>query len=164
MAPEICSAHRCLAAEFILGWVPRPNIIVWSNQVCDNTSKSGELLMELYDTRGFFLDRPYRFTDKEATYFAQELEEMVRVLEEATGRKMDWDRMREVLRLAKRATDLHGEIYKMRSLVPMPVANRRSVQLMFVNWLWGGTQKGVDYFELVLQEKPWNSSLMPPTA
>ncbi|MEK7847541.1 MAG: 2-hydroxyacyl-CoA dehydratase, partial [Chloroflexota bacterium] len=60
-APEICSAHRVLASQFLLGWFTKPDIIEWSNQVCANTSKSGELLMDLYNIPGFFIDRPYRF-------------------------------------------------------------------------------------------------------
>jgi hypothetical protein len=47
LAPEICSAHRGLAGAYGLGTLPRPDVVLWSSLMCDNTSKSGELLMEL---------------------------------------------------------------------------------------------------------------------
>ena len=47
LATEICSAHRGLAGAYGLGVMPRPDFVLWSSLQCDNTAKSGELLMEI---------------------------------------------------------------------------------------------------------------------
>ncbi|MGB2854604.1 MAG: 2-hydroxyacyl-CoA dehydratase family protein, partial [Dehalococcoidia bacterium] len=59
LAPEICSPHRGIAGAFSLGTLPRPDVMLWSNLVCDNTAKSGELLMEINRCPGFFIDHPF---------------------------------------------------------------------------------------------------------
>jgi hypothetical protein len=38
LAPEICSPHRGLAGAFLLKALPRPNVMLWSNMICDNTA------------------------------------------------------------------------------------------------------------------------------
>ena len=45
LALEICTPHRGLAGAFALGSLPRPDVMLWSSMVCDNTAKSGELIM-----------------------------------------------------------------------------------------------------------------------
>ena len=47
MAPEICSPHRALAGAYSLGMFPRPSVMLWSNLICDNSAKSGELIAEM---------------------------------------------------------------------------------------------------------------------
>jgi len=59
LASEICTPHRGLAGAFVLGILPRPDVMLWSNLVCDNTAKSGELLMEINQCPGFFIDHPF---------------------------------------------------------------------------------------------------------
>ncbi|MEK7848581.1 MAG: 2-hydroxyacyl-CoA dehydratase family protein, partial [Chloroflexota bacterium] len=151
-APEICSAHRILAAMFHLGWAPPPNTVIWSNQVCDNTTKCGDQLTEAYGVPGFFLDRPYRFTPNEVDYLTQELADMVGHLEELSGRRLDWGRLGEVMEHSARMVDLHREIYELRRAIPYPTANRRSVQMMVIIWYFMGTPEGVHYLETVRDE------------
>ena len=38
LVPEICSPHRGLAGAFALGVLPRPDVMLWSNLICDNTA------------------------------------------------------------------------------------------------------------------------------
>ena len=152
MAPEICSAHRCLAALFLKGWAPPVDAVIWSNQVCDNTSKSGDLLMELYDVPGMFLDRPYRLNDKEVGYFTDELETMVELLERVGGHKLDPERLRETMEVSRYTLELCKEVYELRKAVPTPALNRRSIQIMFINWLFMGDPVAIPFIEAVRDE------------
>ena len=47
LAAEICSPHRGLAGGYFRGLLPKPDAVLWSNLICDNTAKSGEYIMEL---------------------------------------------------------------------------------------------------------------------
>ncbi len=55
---ETCSPYRALVGAIIKGWLPRPDVVLWSHQVCDNTSKIGIPRLELLDCPGFYLDQP----------------------------------------------------------------------------------------------------------
>lgn len=149
-APEVCSAHRLLAGTFIKGDFPKPDFMIWSNQVCDNTAKSGDALTELYGVPGFYLDRPYNSSEKEAQYYIKQLEFLIEFLEEQTGKSMDYERLSEVVALAERVHKLAREIYEMRKASPAaPMRNRASSNLRIIEWLWSGTPEAVHYFEMV---------------
>lgn len=150
--PEVCSAHRNLNALCILGWLPRPDAVIWSNQVCDNTSKSGDAPCEIYGIPGFFLDRPYNYTDRDALYYTQELEDMVHFLEDVCHRKMDWDRLKESLTYSQRSMDLHREIVQMRKAVPSPMRNRKFMYLTVMEWYLSGTPECVDFYQMIHDE------------
>jgi len=150
--PEVCSAHRLLAANVILGWLPRPDAFIWSNQVCDNTAKCGDVPMNLYGTPGFFIDRPYRYVEREVRYFTRELENLVHFLEQVTGHRMDWDRLKEVVRLSGEAMALQREITRLRKTVPAPMKSRRFLNLFALNQYFSGTPEEVDFVRCVRDE------------
>ncbi len=82
LAPEICSPHRGLAGAFHIKALPTPDVMLWSNLICDNTAKSGELVMKLTKCPGFFLDRPFQQSKEEVDYFVGELKQLISFLEE----------------------------------------------------------------------------------
>jgi benzoyl-CoA reductase/2-hydroxyglutaryl-CoA dehydratase subunit BcrC/BadD/HgdB len=152
LVPEICSPHRGLAGAFALGALPRPDVMLWSNLICDNTAKSGELIMELNDCPGFFLDHPFQRTEAEEKYLIGELEDMVRFLEEKSGRKMDWDKLSEIVARMDRQIELFREINELRKSVPSPFGIRGYLQLLTVDYLCPGQPEAVEYLETLRQE------------
>lgn len=149
---EICSAHRCAAAATILDWLPRPDFVIWSNMVCDNTTKSGDIFVERYNSVPFFVDCPYRYTEREAQYLTQELEELVHVLEKHTHRKMDWDRLSETVEYSRQMVELHREIYELRKAIPEPARNRQTFQIIMAHWYFGGDPEAVTYLTAIRDE------------
>lgn len=149
---EICSPHRGLAGAFAIGALPRPDVIVWSNMVCDNTAKSGELLMKITGCPGFFLDHPFQHTHAEVEYLVGELADMVRFLEEHTGRTMDWDRLAEVVAEMDRQIELLREINRLRQAVPSPFHPQGFLELLTVDYLFAGRPEATQYLETLRQE------------
>jgi benzoyl-CoA reductase subunit B len=149
---EICSVHRIMAAPFILGEVPPFDAIVWSNMACDNTAKSGDIPIHFYGCPGFFLDRPIGSGEHHVKYFMREMEELVRFLENLTGRKMDYDKLREAMVHSKRAMELYREIAELKKSVPSPLKNRRVSQMNMVDLSLAGSPRLVKYLEAVRDE------------
>jgi len=152
LAPETCSAHRILTAGFIQQVLPRPDLILWTSQACDNTAKAGDALMEIYEAPGFFLDRPYRFIDRHVDYYRRQLAELVTLLEERTGQKLDLDKLREVVRNSLQVLNLYREIYQLRKAVPAPMRNRTLMNQLIIEWTYCGKPEGIKFFETVRDE------------
>lgn len=152
LAVELCSAHRTMAGVHTLGWTPRPDLVVWCATICESCAKSGELIGDLWKAPRFFLDRPFQDSEEQIDYFARELGEMVGFLEKQTGKKMDWDRLREVVAASHQCYLIHKEIQEMRRLAPAPVINRVVVQNIIVEWLYGGTPSATRYYSMVRDE------------
>jgi len=152
LAPEICSGHRLMLASAILGWLPRPDALIWSNMACDNTAKSCDLLMRLWDSPGFYLDRGYDVNERELAYFVRELEAMIAFLEELTGRKMDYDRLSDIVRCSWEMTQLQREVEQLRKTVPSPMRSRAGMFSHLISYYFSGTPEAVTFFRQLRDE------------
>lgn len=152
LTSEICSPHRGLAGALAIGALPRPDAVLWSNMVCDNTAKCGELLMKITGSPGFFLDRPFQESEAEVGYFVDELADMVTFLEEKSGRKMDWDGLSEIVRQMDRQIELFREINRLREAVPSPFHSQGFLELVTVDYLFPGRPEATRYLETLRDE------------
>lgn len=152
LATEICTPHRGLAGAFALGSLPPPDVILWSSMVCDNTAKSGELIMELCHCPGFFIDRPFNDSEYEIQYLVGELGDMVRFLEEKSGRKMNWDKLAEIVARMDRQIELIRNINELRKTVPTPFHSQGFLELLTIDYLFPGQPESIEYLETLYQE------------
>jgi benzoyl-CoA reductase/2-hydroxyglutaryl-CoA dehydratase subunit BcrC/BadD/HgdB len=152
LAPEICSAHRGLAGAYGLGSLPRPDVVLWSSLMCDNTAKSGELLMEINRAPGFFLDHPFEPTCLELAYLVDELKSLIAFLEEKTGRKMDWGKLAEIVARMDEQIQLTREINRLRMNVPSPFPPQRFFELLMNHYLFPGQPEAIEYLETLKNE------------
>ena len=90
--------------------------------------------------------RPYH-----VEYVVGEMRRLIDFLTEVTGRKMDYDRLREVVALSDRACTLWDEIMSYRRCVPAPFS-AAEIGIMFVMVTRQGTQTAVDFLTAVRDE------------
>ncbi|UCC17495.1 MAG: 2-hydroxyacyl-CoA dehydratase, partial [Dehalococcoidales bacterium] len=152
LVPEICSPHRGVAGIFATNSIPRPDVILWSNLICDNTAKSGELLMELSGSPGFFFDNPFRTSPGEIDYLVGELEDMVGFLEQQTGNKMDWNKLSEMVERTRHEIELYREIGDLRKTVPSPMNILGYLELLSADYMYPGQPEATQYLTLLRDE------------
>ncbi len=147
LATEICTPHRGLAGAFATKVVPRPSVMLWSNMVCDNTAKSGELIMELAGCPGHFIDHPFKDSPEEKRYLKEELSDLVGFLEEQSGKKMDWQLLADTVTRMDRQIELVREINELRKSTPSPLRPRGFLELLMVDYLFPGQPEAIEYLE-----------------
>jgi len=79
-------------------------------------------------------------------YIVEELRGLVRFLEEQTGKKMDWDRLSELVDLGERTWNLIWETYELRRAVPTPMGTGDAMNTMVPMVFMLGTQEGYDFY------------------
>jgi benzoyl-CoA reductase/2-hydroxyglutaryl-CoA dehydratase subunit BcrC/BadD/HgdB len=141
-----------LAGAYGLGVLPKPDFVLWSSLQCDNTAKSGELLMEMNRCPGFFLDHPFESNEMEQGYLVDELKSMVIFLEEQCGHKMDWDKLAEAVAVSDKQIELSREITRLRQSVPTPFAPKRFFELLMNHYLFPGQPQAIEYLETLKNE------------
>jgi benzoyl-CoA reductase/2-hydroxyglutaryl-CoA dehydratase subunit BcrC/BadD/HgdB len=152
MAPEICSPHRGLAGGYYKELLPKPDVVLWTNLICDNTAKSGEYIAELTGAPAFFLDHPFSDSDKEKQYMQSELKELIAFLEKLTGRKMDWDKLSAGVAEMDNQIKLQTEIAQLRKTRPSPMSSRRFLELLTVDYMFAGQPEATHYLTLLRDE------------
>ncbi len=152
LATEICSAHRGLAGAYGLSALPRPDMIVWSSLQCDNTAKSGELLMDISHSPGFFIDHPFGYGGDESDYLVDELHELIDFLEKESGTRLNWDKLSQTVTLMDRQIELSRDIARLRQSVPTPFPPKRFFELLMNHYLFPGQPRAIEYLETLKSE------------
>ncbi|HSW58917.1 MAG TPA: 2-hydroxyacyl-CoA dehydratase family protein [Dehalococcoidales bacterium] len=152
LAPEICSAHRVLTGALACGDLPRPDAVTWSNLCCDNSAKSSELLLELTDAPGYFVDIPFSDSPAEIAYGVKELRGLIEFLERTTGRQMDWQKLSDIIARLNHQIDLYQQIYELRKAVPSPFPMHRFAEFMMSSYLMPGHPEVITYLETLRAE------------
>ncbi|HLA28199.1 MAG TPA: 2-hydroxyacyl-CoA dehydratase family protein [Syntrophales bacterium] len=146
---ETCGVHRVIASHFSKGWVPGVKVMIRALVGCDSASNSGGISSDYYGIPEFGLDAPYYYNERSVKYYASELESLIKFLEDLSGKKMDWDRLKEIVKLTGVMRKLTREIAELRKTIPSPMENRRAWQLNWLSWVYAGTQEGIDWLTAV---------------
>ncbi len=148
-----CSYYRTWYGMIEAGAWPKPDFITYSSSPCDNTPKGQEMAAKAMNVPSYGMDRPYKlFTPQSMAYWRKENEGLIRFLEEQTGRKMDYNKLKEVVQLSYRATEIYLEINHLRNKVPTPMPAEAAFAPMAAYRAFAGTQECVDYLEQLRDE------------
>jgi len=149
---EVCSFFRNMDGLMHAGKWPRSDMFLYAASCCDNV-KSFHTLGRRYGIPSFGLDRSFTpYTTHAMEFWKNEYKRLIAFLEEQTGKKMDYDRLKEVVALSYRLTELHLEIDKLVANVPCPLSPECFSATLVAIRCWPGTQYGIDFLTEVRDE------------
>ena len=152
LAAEICSPYRVLNGALYSGALPTPDVVLWTNLICDNAVKGGDIIMHKTGCSGFFLDCLFSRTADENNYLKQEILDLISFLERQSGHKMDWSKLSSNITSINRQIELFREINELRKEAPSPFPPQDFLKLFTVDCLLAGQPEVTEYLELVRQE------------
>lgn len=130
-SPDLCSYARtslgALRSPGIapMGGLPKPDLLIASNNICGTVVKWYQTLAEHYGAPMFLLDVPYVHGEAPPAhaieYVSAQLEELADWLARNTGRKLEPQRLSEVLALSNEAVTLWKEIREACRARPSPL-------------------------------------------
>lgn len=151
--PRCRSTLRSTYGGTEVGASPLPDFVVYSSLASDPARKTRNTEALAMGVPCFGLDRPCKiFTPQSIDYWLKEHLALIRFLEEQTGRRMDYDYLKEVAKLSCRATQVYLEINELRGAVPCPMPAEAAFAPMAVYRAWAGTQTCVDFLEQLRDE------------
>jgi benzoyl-CoA reductase/2-hydroxyglutaryl-CoA dehydratase subunit BcrC/BadD/HgdB len=132
------------------GPLPHPTIQVDATNSCIMIMIWWRAVEREWGVPTFVLDTPLVATDSEGinlAYVRSELERMIGWVEERTGRVMDRDRLREIVRLSNQGKLLWAEILDLRRATPCPITAADIFTHMFPMVALRGTPAYVDHLQ-----------------
>ena len=149
---EVCSFFRDMDGLMHAGKWPHTDFFLYSTAVCDNV-KAFHTLGRRYGIPSYGMERSYYpFSAHAMEHWKNEYKGLIAFLEEQTGKKMDYDRLKETVRLSYRLTELHLEIDKLVAHVPCPLSAECFGGVLLALRLLPGTQEAVDYLTALRDE------------
>jgi benzoyl-CoA reductase/2-hydroxyglutaryl-CoA dehydratase subunit BcrC/BadD/HgdB len=139
-----------------LGGLPEPDLILSPGAGCIPVMKIFHILEERFPkAKVFRADLPQvaveDIHEDHLGYAVSEIQRLIEFLTETTGRKLDYARLDEVVKLSDRACELWDEIMAYRKSIPTPFS-AAEIGIMFVMVTRQGTQTAVDYLTRVRDE------------
>ncbi len=113
------------------GGLPPPDLLIGHTRHCDTRSRIMEIVKRYWpDVPAFCLGHDYPPTDADFEYikpyylkfYRDELKRYIAWLEEHTGKKLDWDRLKHQVRLNFDVLNLYCEIFELRKAKPCPMS------------------------------------------
>jgi benzoyl-CoA reductase/2-hydroxyglutaryl-CoA dehydratase subunit BcrC/BadD/HgdB len=132
-----------------LGGLPAPDLLISPGGGCVPVMKIFHALERRFpEAKVFKADLPQVALEEIAPhhvdYAIQEMQRLIDFLEKATGRKLDQDRLREVVVLSDQACALWDEIMSFRRTIPAPFS-AAEIGIMFVMVTRQGTRQAIDF-------------------
>jgi benzoyl-CoA reductase/2-hydroxyglutaryl-CoA dehydratase subunit BcrC/BadD/HgdB len=123
MPADMCGLIKMGAYAVERGLVPVPTAMIAMLEPCDAQSALHEAWINAEgweEVPTFALDPAYGTGDYDYGYFAGELRRMIVFLEDHVGRKLDYDRLREVIEVTNEQYAAWAEYNEYRRAVPCP--------------------------------------------
>jgi benzoyl-CoA reductase/2-hydroxyglutaryl-CoA dehydratase subunit BcrC/BadD/HgdB len=98
------------------------------------------------------VDAPYIRDEAAIDYYAGQMKKAVEFMEGQTGKKMDYDRLRESTQKTKKCLDYFRKIVELRKLPHTPVSFVNSAKANDMLEMGAGTDMAVEFFEKLLAE------------
>lgn len=164
LSPDFCSYSRCFLGMAYLGQGPTghlraPDIVITDQSACDAQAMAWEIPSRLYKVPIFRFDGavrcrelPGKFDKHMLEWRVSELKRLIKFIEEHTQARFDYDKFKEVMVLSTKAHELLKQIQDHRQAIPCPRGFKETASDLFYIAVMPGTQGGVDYFSLVLEE------------
>ena len=140
------------------GGQARPDMMLSSGQIlCDPRNKWYQAVQQyMPDVPIYNLGLPWplyeddievsEVEDYYIKYIVSELRGLIKFLEKQTQKKMDYDRLSELVDLGERTWNLIWETYELRRAVPTPMGTGDAMNTMVPMVFMLGTQQGYDFF------------------
>jgi len=139
--------------------IPKPDVLVCNYVGCNVYLNWFEHLAELTGAPAMNIDIPFiRTADGEptaddVTYVVKQLEELIVLLEQVTGRSLDWKVLTKIVERSAQTGELWSQIKEMTKLRPAPYdAYFDSVTMMAPLYTLRGTEEGLRFFEVAHRE------------
>ncbi len=127
---DICSYARTdiggvLSGKTPVGRLPRPDLLLACTNICQTVLHWYQVLAHHFQVPLILIDTPFVYsevTDHAVAFVKRQLEEAIPVAERVAGKSLDSERLEEVVRLSKAASELWVELLERCQHRPAPIS------------------------------------------
>lgn len=122
-----------IPSEAPIGGMPKPMLLVCSNIFCDARFKAFQALGRYLDAPVWVLEVPFPGVkesmmegayERVISFIVEQLREFITFLERLLGKKMDWDKLDEVVHVTEELCRAWHKVNELRKAIPCPMHSR----------------------------------------
>jgi benzoyl-CoA reductase/2-hydroxyglutaryl-CoA dehydratase subunit BcrC/BadD/HgdB len=130
---DLCSTSRCLLGAALQNTLPNPDFLVITSGPCDVGSHIYYILSQMYGRKWFLIDVPAGeadIGDEAVGYLENQLQKLVRVLEETLQIKLDRQCLHQALEFSNQAALYIQKTSSLAQQIPSPLRAEESIELV----------------------------------
>ena len=121
----LCKTYLGAALEDQYG--VHPDAFVYSCVPCDSSRVVYPNMARLFNVPSFGFDFPFRRDERGYEYLVDQIERFVTFMEDFTGTKLDWEKLKAAMTNSNRTYELQGKCSDLRKHKPCPLPGRMLV-------------------------------------
>lgn len=149
-----CSSQRGSLGAYLAGLGEKIDFIVTDTPgICDTNANSFAFASAYLNLPLYSLDYPPTLTEKRTSrYHREDYKGLIAFIEEQTGKKLDMDRLREILKELNKQDELICELEELQMLVPNPKPVIFGLFTYAARYLFAGMKECTHMLELMLKK------------
>lgn len=159
-ARDLCSYARInfgsiFSGKSPEGKVPRPDLLLCTNNLCDTLTKWYENLAEIYRVPLVLIDTPYNYREinqENLDYIKTQFKDLIKTIEMVAGKKYHYDKFQEVAVISSETSRLWREILELAAKKPAPFSSFEAFNYMTPSVIARGTQEALEYYRMLKAE------------
>ncbi len=147
LSSDLCSFHRSVMGLARESFLPPPDLVISSSQICDGANKFFSCLAHLYSVPHLLLDPPYHGEEAARGYLISQMREVFYEASRLLGIRPDEGRLSQALRLAVEARSFIERVNELRRAIPAPFPGSEGLSYVAgMNFYSLGSPEGVRFF------------------
>ncbi|MFW9823268.1 MAG: 2-hydroxyacyl-CoA dehydratase subunit D [Candidatus Thorarchaeota archaeon] len=148
---DSCSYHRTIIGAAMDGLLPEPDVLIGASIPCNGGVKALKRIGEIFNKEVFILNIPIEVTSKSIDYLAEQYEQMIDYIEENTGRKLNYQKLKQAIAYNNQSREYLIEVNELCKNIPSPSTSKDLKNfIMFI--LLSGSKEGVEVAKLYRDE------------
>jgi benzoyl-CoA reductase/2-hydroxyglutaryl-CoA dehydratase subunit BcrC/BadD/HgdB len=153
MPETSCSSQRGFLGAYLAGLCEKIDLIICDTPgICDTNANAFAFASAFTDKPFYQLNYPSTLGDDRSTkYHIDDYQAMIQFIEDHSGKKLDYDRLAEIIREVDKQDALTADIEDMLMLVPTPVSPIYNLIIYAGRFCFGGQKIYTDLLETLVK-------------
>lgn len=152
IASTLCSYHKTFIGAIDSGIIPPAAFATTTSMICDGNVNTFRHLSQKHHVPCYMLDIPNDYSPDALHYVVDQLEEMIQMLEQQFGKKMDFQRLSEILERENLSKEYYHKFLLETSHKDYPSTLTLQMFMLFATHLIIGTPEMLRFFQQLYEE------------
>lgn len=152
IAESLCSYHKTFIGAAMTKVIPKPRFAITTTTACDGNVNTFRLVSEIYGIDTFVIDVPYEYSKEGQDYVAGQLKDLVVFIEEHIGKKLDEEKLKEVIRTENKTIECQRKYLEVLKTKYFPNTITSEMFKVFTTHSGMGRNDNLKFYEMMLKD------------
>ncbi len=148
----LCSYHKSFTGALDLKVMPRVALAVTTSMLCDGNIQTFRHVEKVQGIPTYYIDTPAVVSEDSVDYVESQLYEMIEMIEDVRGQKLDKDELRKIIARENRSKELYAGFLKEAAGKHYPTTLTLQMYMLFASHLSIGTEGALKVYELLAED------------